>query len=230
MKKMVFGLMLVLSLSSYSQSKAVQIILDSVGSVEYRHITKYIQIEVQDSIHLESSSYDFIISINQYPYTYTEKDSVEYDFGVVSKEIYIKNKSKLEKYLKSKKYKFKHYNFNPELLGNEPYYLDNYLVTINSDFETFKNLNNELEQFDFIIYGISNTNYKDEDKIEEILFDKLIKNAKRKASMVAKMSDLKLGKIIQIDENTTSYINKFGSWYHNNRWRVRSIIVKFSAE
>ncbi|HTO35595.1 MAG TPA: SIMPL domain-containing protein, partial [Flavobacterium sp.] len=194
-------------------------------------------IEVQDSIYLESSSYDFIISISQDPFIYKVSDSVskneyledKYKLAL-SKEKYLENKSKLEKYLKSKKYKFKHYNFNPELLGNKPYYFDNYLVTINSDFKTFKNLNNELEQFDFIIYGISNTNYKDEDKIEEMLFDKLIKNAKRKASMVAKMSDLKLGKIIQIDENTTSYVNKFGSWYHNNRWRVRSIIVKFSVE
>ncbi len=229
--KNILYFILILSSLAFSQNKTIQIIRnDSLGSIEYNYITKFIKIEVNDSIQLEHTNYDILISINQYPYTYTEKDSVEYDFGFVRADLYKMNKSKLENFLKSKKYKFEHYNFTSELKNNIPSYLDNYLLNISSDSKSYRNLINDLERFDFIKYEISNIYYKDEDRIEEILFERLIKNANKKASMVAKMSNLKLGKIIQIDENTTNYINKFGSQYHNNFFRVRSIIVKFSIE
>ena len=137
----------------------------------------------------------------------------------------------MNNFLKSKKYKFRHYGFDQSLLRNKPFYPDNYIITIPKGFKIYKEIIDDLRRFDFIEFETSNVNYdKDEAKNEEILFTRLLKNAKRKAEMIAKLSNVKLGKIIEINENTTSYINKFGDWYHNDRYRVRSIIVKFSIE
>lgn len=233
MKKIIFFLLFSTSIV-FGQNNVLTIKgIDSTGNLNYSLYNKFIQVEVQDSIHLEkASSYDYLISIDKD--IFPDIDTV-YSFNTI-KEIkiygsdYKKTKEALEKIFKLRKldYKYILYSSNSSY---KRWYKDNYLVNVPSSKNLVNDFENELGQIKTIEqYRVINVHYKDEDKVEEMLFERLLKNAKKKALMVAELSEVKLGKIIEINENSTSYINKFGSWYHNNNYRVRSIIVKYSIK
>lgn len=233
MKKILFVFLIFTSLI-FAQKGDINIKgLDSLGNFNYNYFTKFIQIEVHDSINLEDiTSYDFLISIDKDIFPKIETDSVYIDYkNMMIKGIdYNKTKLELEKKLKTKKLKYKYFKFT----SNSPYklyYEDNYLVNIPNNKLT-DNIIDEIKQLKLIetYFRATNVYYKDEEKVDEILFESLLKNAKKKALMVAEKSKVKLGKIIEINENTSSYIIKRREHLFDNYYRVRSIIVKFAIE
>lgn len=142
---------------------------------------------------------------------------------------YLKTKLLLERELKAKKLKYKFYYLNTTL-PLKSYFTDNYLVNFTDDTKSPK-LIDELKRIKFIEgFRYTNLYYKDEEKVDEILFANLLKNAKKKALMISEKCSVKLGKIIEINENTSSYIIKRREHLFDNRYRVRSIIVKYSIE
>ena len=88
-------------------------------------------------------------------------------------------------------------------------------------------LNKSIEQGDD--YNIT---YKLSIELDELIakyYDEL-KNAKKKASMIAELSGVKLGKIIEINEDTSNYIIQRRHYLFINYYKVRAIKVKFSIE
>ena len=233
MKKIIFLLLISTSIV-FGQNKVFNIKgIDSIGELNYTYYTKFIQVEVQDSIHLEkASSYDYLISVDKD--IFPENDTV-YNINSI-KEIkiygsdYKKTKIALEKIFKLKKLDYKYIMYS----SNSPYklwYKDNYLVNVPSNKNLVNDFENELSQIKTIEqYRVINVHYKDEDKVEEILFERLLKNAKKKASMIAELSGVKLGKIIEINEDTSNYIIQRRYYLFSNYYKVRAIKVKFSIE
>lgn len=233
MKKIIF-LLLIFTSIVFGQNKVFNIKgIDSIGELNYTYYTKFIQVEVQDSIHLEKeSSYDYLISVDKD--IFPENDTV-YNINSI-KEIkiygsdYKKTKIALEKIFKLKKLDYKYILYS----SNSPYklwYKDNYLVNVPSNKNLVNDFENELSQIKTIEqYRVINVHYKDEDKVEEILFERLLKNAKKKASMIAELSGVKLGKIIEINEDTSNYIIQRRYYLFSNYYKVRAIKVKFSIE
>jgi hypothetical protein len=66
MKNIIFLLLISTSIV-FGQNKVLNIKgIDSIGELNYTYYTKFIQVEVQDSIHLEKAlSYDYLISIDK---------------------------------------------------------------------------------------------------------------------------------------------------------------------
>jgi hypothetical protein len=233
MKKIIF-LLLISSSVLFGQNNILNIKgIDSEGNLNYSFYNKFIQVEVQDSIHLEkASSYDYLISIDKD--IFPDNDTV-YSINNI-KEIkiygsdYKKTKIALEKIFKLRKLDYKYILYS----SNSPYklwYKDNYLVNVPSNKNLVNDFENELSQIKTIEqYRVINVHYKDEDKVEEILFEKLLKNAKKKASMIAELSGVKLGKIIEINEDTSNYIIQRRHYLFSNYYKVRAIKVKFSTE
>jgi hypothetical protein len=220
MKNIIFLLLISTSIV-FGQNKVLNIKgIDSIGEFNYTYYSKFIQVEVQDSIHLEkASSYDYLISIDKD--IFPDNDTV-YNINSI-KEIkiygsdYKKTKIALEKIFKLRKLDYRYILYS----SNSPYklwYKDNYLVNELSQIKT-------IEQ-----YRVINVHYKDEDKVEEILFERLLKNAKKKASMIAELSGVKLEKIIEINEDTSNYIIQRRHYLFSNYYKVRAIKVKFSIE
>jgi len=230
MKKIYFAFLL-LSLLSHAQNKTIQIVRnDSLGAIEYKPVTKFIRVEVQDSVRLKVSSYNLLVSINQYPYKYSEKDSVTYDFRTIDQKVFDGNKARFEKFLRSNGYDFREYPFDQGLPDNKPVYPTNYLVNVAGTNNEMNSLISDLRKFDFIVYDILGAHYENEDHIDEILFGKLIAHAKRKALKLSKLAGVKLGKVIEINENTTGYMAGSGQRNPDNSLKVRSAIVKFAIE
>jgi hypothetical protein len=233
MKKIIF-LLLISSSVLFGQNNILNIKgIDSEGNLNYSFNNKFIQVEVQDSIHLEkASSYDYLISIDKD--IFPDNDTV-YSINNI-KEIkiygsdYKKTKIAIEKIFKLRKLDYKYILYS----SNSPYklwYKDNYLVNVPSNKNLVNDFENELSQIKTIEqYRVINVHYKDEDKVEEILFEKLLKNAKKKASMIAELSGVKLGKIIEINEDTSNYIIQRRHYLFSNYYKVRAIKVKFSTE
>jgi hypothetical protein len=233
MKKIIF-LLLISSSVLFGQNNILNVKgIDSEGNLNYSFYNKFIQVEVQDSIHLEkASSYDYLISIDKD--IFPDNDTV-YSINNI-KEIkiygsdYKKTKIAIEKIFKLRKLDYKYILYS----SNSPYklwYKDNYLVNVPSNKNLVNDFENELSQIKTIEqYRVINVHYKDEDKVEEILFEKLLKNAKKKASMIAELSGVKLGKIIEINEDTSNYIIQRRHYLFSNYYKVRAIKVKFSTE
>lgn len=205
--------------------------IDSLGNLNYKYITKFIQVEVHDSISRgEASSFDVLISINDK--IFPDIDSVSrYDYNLdirIKGSDYQKTKSDLEKIIKSRKLHYKYYLHN-STLPNEYFYKDNYLVNIPCNEKIFNDFFNDLKKIKTIEpYRVTNIYFENDDKIEGILFKNLLKKGREKSLMIAKLSKVKLGKIIEINEDSTNYIKKL--WYHPNDFIFRSIIIKYLIE
>lgn len=232
MKKIIYIFLISTSLI-FAQKGDINIKgIDSLGNFNYNYVTKFIQIEVHDSIELkEIVSYDLLISIDKDRFPLIENDTLYYgdDNEMRAGSDYLKTKLLLEKELKAKKLKYKFYYLNTTL-PFKTYFTDNYLINLKNDTKSPK-LIDELKRIKFIEgFRYTNLYYKDEEKVDEILFANLLKNAKKKALMISEKCGVKLGEIIEINENTSSYIIKRREHLFENRYRVRSIIVKYSIE
>ena len=233
MKNIIFLLLISTSIV-FGQNKVLNIKgIDSIGELNYTYYTKFIQVEVQDSIHLEkASSYDYLISIDKdiFPDNDTVYKIDSFKHIKIYGSDYKKTKIALEKIFKLRKLDYKYILYS----SNSPYklwYKDNYLVNVPSNKNLVNDFENELSQIKTIEqYRVINVNYRDEDKVEEILFERLLKNAKKKASMIAELSGVKLGKIIEINEDTSNYIIQRRHYLFSNYYKVRAIKVKFSLE
>ena len=206
----------------FSQNNTIKITKnDSIGYIDFRFLSKYIEVEAHDSIHRKNISGDYIITITEDP---------DPRYGISLKE-YHEKKLKLDNFLKSERYKFKHITFDGDLKNNVPHFPDNYLISIKSMNADVRKFIMDLNNFDFIDIRFLRYKYKNEDKIDGELFKKLIKKAQKKASILAKTANVKLGKIININENTEFYGDL---WpypdYYDQPYSAKSIIVRFSIE
>ncbi len=202
--------------------------------------TGFIEVEVRDSIKLKASKYEYLIEItqnNDYLYSNDNTDVVATRKKI--KEKTALQKKEIEAFLKEKNYKYRfpenHYLINNNSLFNDK----SFVITVFNSSEINK-LRTDFKRFDYINVRLIETLYepKDEGKAEKRLFKKLIK----KALMIAALSGLKLGKIIEfkevkeIDNLTFNIMDVYAMSKRNNNSRSlvhidsKAIVVKFAAK
>ena len=164
--------------------------------------TGFIEVEVRDTIKLKASKLEYLIEIPQnqdYIYDNNENNVVE-----TRKKIKEKTKQQVkevEQFLKEKNYDFR-LPENGYLINNNSFFqTKSFIITLKNKNEIDK-VRKDFEKFDYINISFRKTLFESssETEIEKRLFKKLIDKAKRKASMIAQLSDLKLGKIIEFKE------------------------------
>lgn len=202
--------------------------------------TKFIEVEVRDSIQLKVTNFEYQIDIIQ---TDNELYGNENNIAEKRKEIREntkKRKKEIEKFLQQKNYNYRA-PYNNYLINNNPLFENKSFIITLKDTTELKKVQKDFERFDYINISLRETFFEDQEKSNERLFKKLIEKSTKKARMIAKLSNLKLGEIIEfkevkeIDNFSFSimdlYINK------NNRNSssitymngTKAIVVKFSA-
>lgn len=183
MKKLLFLLTLLTSLSIYSQNK-------------------FIEIEVNDTILLKPISFEVAISIKEespYGGIYNEDE----DSSELKADSFKKNKvAEIEKLLKSKNYKFSSGNSGDSFMGIS---LKNdnqgFIVNISSVGE-LKKLETDIKSIDKVETNILKTIYEDGTKYDDLLYKKIFAKAKNKANIITTNSNLILGSIYEIRDNS----------------------------
>lgn len=159
----------------------------------------FIEIEVKDSIRVKPIKLEYNVQINDSKFLkYDEKGGVNQD----STKIKMSEKYKeLELFLKSKKY-----NIRP--LNNSNYQIHNYIgfwkygyAVILENSEDLQKLTSELKILDYITGSLGDVEYEESELLEKRLFNKILIKAKNKATMIAELSGLKLGRIIEFKES-----------------------------
>lgn len=183
MKKLLFLLTLLTSLSIFSQNK-------------------FIEIEVNDTILLKPTSFEVAISIKEespYGGIYNEDD----DTNELKADSFKKNKAtEIENLLKSKSYKYSSGNSGDSFMGIS---LKNdnqgFIVNISSSAE-LKKLETDIKAIDKIETNILKTTYEDGTKYDDLLYKKIFAKAKTKANIITTNSNLILGSIYEIRDNS----------------------------
>lgn len=185
MKKLLYlSTFLFASLSIYSQSK-------------------FIEIEVNDTILLKPTSFEVAISIKEEsPYSGIYDEDENTDTSKLKADSFKKNKStEIETLLKTKNYKFSNGNSGENFMGIS---LKNdnqgFIVNISSIVE-LKKLETDLKSIDKIETAIVKTTHEDGSKYEDLLYKKIFAKAKNKANIITTNSSLILGNIFEIRDN-----------------------------
>jgi len=159
----------------------------------------FIEIEVKDSIRVKPIKLEYNVQINDSKFLkYDEKSGVNQD----STKIKMLEKYKeLELFFKSKKY-----NIRP--LNNSNYQIHSYIgfwkygySVILENSEDLQKLTSELKNLDYITGSLGEIEYEESELLEKRLFNKILIKAKNKATMIAELSGLKLGRIIEFKES-----------------------------
>ncbi len=163
--------------------------------------SKFIEVEVRDKVTLKPASFKCVIMI-----TGNDQDvenAIDYDKPFDENEYMNnvkRNREKVERELKLKKYNYKTDNgttLNPPLSG-----LLNGSITVNlTTARQLDELNLLMAQFSFASMSVKNVEYLDHDKAEMRLLKKIIDKAKIKADTIAGYSGLKLGRIVEVKES-----------------------------
>lgn len=185
MKKLLYLVTLLFaSLSIYSQNK-------------------FIEIEVNDTILLKPTSFEVAISIKEEsPYGGIYNDDEDTETSQLKADSFKKNKStEIEKFLKSKNYKFSSGNSGDSFMGismkNDN---QGFIVSISSVVE-LKKLETDIKSIDKIETNIVKTTYEDGTKYDDLLYKKILVKAKTKANIITSNSSLILGSIFEIRDN-----------------------------
>lgn len=159
--------------------------------------TGFIEVEVRDAIQLTPLEFEYNIRIHQSNFMKYDENGL-YDAKTVREEVHTKSKE-LQSFLSTKGYIFRPLkSSNYEIESNPILASKGYIVTIKTT-DQLKKLVDDLEKIEGISGVIGNTLY-DERDTEKKLFAKLIKKATAKATMIADLSNLQLGKIIEFKE------------------------------
>ncbi|MET2986129.1 SIMPL domain-containing protein [Aureibaculum conchae] len=206
--------------------------------------TGFIEIEVRDTIQLKPIKFEYNVQISDSKFLrFNEKGGVSKD----SSKVLLKEKYKeLGTFLKNKKYEIRpSTNANYQIHDYIGFWKYGYVITLEQASDLQK-LTSELKELDYITGSLGQMEYANEEKAEERLFKKLLDKARKKASTIAKLSDLKLGKIIEfhevreVDNMAYNMLDMYAVAQRNKKWqsgnnelygqKSKAIVVKFLAE
>ncbi|MBJ2173779.1 SIMPL domain-containing protein [Aureibaculum sp. A20] len=206
--------------------------------------TGFIEIEVRDTIKIKPESFDYQISVDESTLR-DYNNTGPYDPRISNEKLKLKLKE-LESFLKEKTTNFTPLQHSTYEVNNTSYFAKNgFMVTFTSakDLQKFMH---ELKILDYVNGNLGEFHYTNEEKSEERLFKKLLDKAEKKAMTIAKLSNLKLGKLIEfsevadVDNLTFNMLDMYTVMKGNKKWnssnnelygqRSKAIIVKFSAK
>lgn len=160
--------------------------------------TGYIEIEVRDSIKLKPISLEYNIQIDDSKFIVynNEKEVNQY-----STKIKVTEKcNELKSFLKAKNYKIHPLSNNKYQIHNYlGFWKNGYVVTLEKP-EGLQKLTSELKSIDYISGSIGEIEYEENEIVEKRLLSKIIEKGKTKAKIIADLSGLKLGKLIEFKE------------------------------
>ncbi|MDY7394849.1 hypothetical protein UMM65_06320 [Aureibaculum sp. 2210JD6-5] len=205
----------------------------------------FIEIEVRDSIQLKPETFEYHISID---------DSMVMEFNAdvpynpkVAKTKRKEKLSELQAFLTNKGYSFSSLNDLSYEVNNSSYLSRNdaIVITLNKS-DDLQKISEDLKELDFVNGKIGKIYYEDEEKSEERLFKKILEKTNKKAQMIAKLSGLKLGKLVdfkevkEVDNISYSMLDIFMVSQQGKPWnriknnlygqKTEAIVVKFLAE
>jgi hypothetical protein len=229
--------------------KIVVLITILLTSLTIQAQTKFIEIEVNDTILLKPISFKVTVTIEEdmaAGMNYSDDENEE--SNQLKIDSYKKNKaSEIENLLTSNNFKFSNTISNDNFLGM-PRNNKNLGFTVSlSSVAELKNLEVKLKTIDKIETNIFETIYEDGSKYDEILYKRILAKAKIKANYITSNSGLTLGVINEIRENhsglntqnpmedytklITNMMSKFQSGLNSDRKEYKkSYIFKYEVK
>jgi hypothetical protein len=183
--------------------KIVVLITILLTSLTIQAQTKFIEIEVNDTILLKPISFKVTVTIEEdlaAGMNYSDDENEE--SNQLKIDSYKKNKAaEIENLLTSNNFKFSNTISNDNFLGM-PRNNKNLGFTVSlSSVAELKSLEVKLKTIDKIETNIFETIYEDGSKYDEILYKRILAKAKIKANFITSNSGLTLGVINEIREN-----------------------------
>lgn len=229
--------------------KIVVLITILLTSLTIQAQTKFIEIEVNDTILLKPISFKVTITIEEdmaAGMDYSDDENEE--SNQLKIDSYKKNKaSEIENLLTSNNFKFSNTISNDNFLGM-PRNNKNLGFTVSlSSVAELKSLEVKLKTIDKIETNIFETIYEDSSKYDEILYKRILSKAKIKANIITSNSGLTLGVIYEIRDNhlglnvqnpmedytklITNMMSKFQSGLNSDRKEYKkSYIFKYEVK
>jgi hypothetical protein len=229
--------------------KIVILITILLTSLTIQAQTKFIEIEVNDTILLKPISFKVTITIEEdmaAGMDYSDDENEE--SNQLKRDSYKKNKAaEIENLLTSNNFKFSNSISNDNFLGI-PKNNKNLGFTVNlSSVAELKSLEAKLKTIDKIETNIFETIYEDSSKYDEILYKRILSKAKIKANIITSNSGLTLGVIYEIRDNhlglnvqnpmedytklITNMMSKFQSGLNSDRKEYKkSYIFKYEVK
>lgn len=162
--------------------------------------SKFIEVEVRDTLMLEPSAFEYVIRIMDFEADTSAVISANDYNPKVLRQKYNQKSDEIKKLLKSKKYNFRDLRDSNYELNSMSFYNENGFIVMLDDIAKLKNLKKELSDSDYVSASVGEVFYDDRGTAEQMLIRRLIEKAQRKAMVIASASDLKLGKILEIKE------------------------------
>ncbi len=160
--------------------------------------SKFIEIEVRDSIRIQPLSFEYHIVVDDSRIVRYEEDGTRNDKEARVK--LIEKYKELGEFLKTKGYQFRNLNRdNYEIMSYVGFAKMGYAVILKNANE-LDQLSQELKYLDYIRASLGEFELPDEDELEKRLFKKLLDKAQRKAETIAELSQMKLGRILEFRE------------------------------
>jgi hypothetical protein len=157
---------------------------------------KFIEVLVKDTITLKPISFE-----------YTVKSDIRFDFEEMNRknrtELIKESDKKVLNFLKNGNYKFEENQINSlfaSLGGSQP---KNYTVFI-PDLKSKESFIEKIEKIDGLEYFLANTKYEQNELTEKRIYSKLLEKADKRAELLGKVKNLKIGEIIEISETKAS--------------------------
>jgi hypothetical protein len=229
--------------------KIVVLITILLTSLTIKAQTKFIEIEVNDTILLKPISFKVTVTIEEdmaAGMDYSDDENEE--SNQLKIDSYKKNKAaEIENLLTSNNFKFSNTISNDNFLGM-PRNNKNLGFTVSlSSVAELKSLEVKLKTIDKIETNIFETIYEDGSKYDEILYKRILAKAKIKANYITSNSGLTLGVINEIRENhsglnaqnpmedytklITNMMSKFQSGLNSDRKEYKkSYIFKYEVK
>jgi len=203
----------------------------------------FIEIEIKDSIRMKPLKFEYNIQIGDSQFrNFDSKTGIGHD----SIKLKMNRKfDELKRFLNKKEYKIRP-------LNNSKYQIHDYVGFWKYGFavelETSKDLEkltSELKTLDYITGSIGEIEFNDNVLSEKRLVKKILEKAKVKANMIAELTELKLGRIIEFKEGKgignldVNIKNVYLALAQNRQWDVnknnlfgykwKTVIIKFET-
>lgn len=156
----------------------------------------FIEVLVKDTIVLKPISFE-----------YTIKSDIGFDFEEMNRknrtELIKETDKKVLDFLKNGNYKFEENQVNSlfaSLGGSQPKSYTVFIPDLNAKEIFIK----QIEKAGGLEYFLANTNYEQNELTEERIYSKLLNKADKRAKLLGKVKNLKIGEIIEISETKAS--------------------------
>jgi hypothetical protein len=162
--------------------------------------TKFIEVEVRDTIMLKIESFDYFINIENEPIVIEEDEPFD---GLAYEENYKQRLNELKMLLQSNKIQYKEAGNT----GGDTLYPPLSQMLTNGVSVTLKNkheldeLQKSINRLNYAHISLEKINYINDEKDYERLIKKNLDKARSRATVIATHSGLKLGKILEVRES-----------------------------